>query len=78
MKKQNNFHSKQNFNFSLLSDESLGMLKEYKAWGLKKFMGKEYMGIHRISYIIDSKGVIEKVYEKVKTKTHAKDILNDL
>ena len=78
VKKQNNFHLKQNFNFSLLSDESLEMLKAYKAWGLKKFMGKEYMGIHRISYIVDSKGIIEKVYEKVKTKTHAQDILNDL
>ena len=54
------------------------MLKKYGAWGLKKFMGREYMGINRISYLVDSKGLIEKVYHKVKTKTHALDILNEL
>tara|TARA_Y100000746_G_C15023530_1_gene252266 strand:+ start:180 stop:326 length:147 start_codon:yes stop_codon:yes gene_type:complete len=47
-------------------------------WGLKKFMGREYMGISRITYIIDPSGLIEKVYNKVATKTHAQDILNDL
>lgn len=54
------------------------MLKSYGVWGLKKFMGREYMGISRITYIIDSFGLIEKVYDKVATKTHAQDILNDL
>ena len=62
----------------MLCDESHDMLKAYKAWGLKKFMGREYMGISRITYIIDSGGLIEKVYDKVATKTHAQDILNDL
>ena len=78
IKKQKNFHDKQNFNFSLLSDESHAMLELYGVWGLKKFMGREYMGISRITYIIDSGGLIEKVYDKVATKTHAQDILNDL
>ena len=78
IKKQKNFHDKQNFNFSLLSDESHTMLESYGVWGLKKFMGREYMGISRITYIIDSGGLIEKVYDKVATKTHAQDILNDL
>ena len=54
------------------------MLKDYDVWGKKKFMGREYMGILRITYIIDENGVINKVYEKVKTTSHAKDILNDL
>ena len=78
VKKQKNFHKKQNFNFDLLSDESHSMLKKYGAWGQKKFMGREYMGINRISYLVDSMGLIEKVYDKVKTKTHALDILNEL
>ena len=78
IKKQKNFHQKQNFNFDLLSDEAHTMLKQYGAWGHKKFMGREYMGINRISYLVDSMGLIEKVYDKVKTKTHALDILNEL
>ncbi len=77
VKKQKNFHTKQQFNFSLLSDESHNMLKSYGVWGLKKFMGREYMGISRVTYIVDKTGLIEKVYDKVKTKTHAQDILND-
>ena len=78
VKRQKNFHTKQNFNFDLLSDESHVMLEEYGVWGLKKFMGREYMGISRITYIIDEKGFIASVFEKVKTKTHANDVLNDL
>mgnify|MGYP001407504872 CR=1 FL=1 len=54
------------------------MLEKYGVWGLKKFMGREYMGISRMTYIIDKNGFIEKVYEKVKTMSHAKDILKDL
>ena len=77
-KKQKNFHTKQNFNFDLLSDESHQMLEEYGAWGLKKFMGREYMGINRITYIIDEQGYIASVFDKVKTKTHAIDVLDVL
>jgi len=61
----------------MLCDENHNMLKDYKAWGLKKFMGREYMGIFRITYIIQ-KGEIKQVYDKVKTKSHAEDILNNL
>ena len=78
IKKQNFFHVKQNFNFDLLSDESHAMLESYGVWGLKKFMGREYMGINRVTYIINEDGYIEKVYQKVNTKTHTQDILNDL
>ena len=77
VKRQKNFHTKQQFNFPLLSDESHEMLQSYGVWGLKKFMGREYMGISRVTYIIDQSGLIEKVYDKVQTKTHANDILND-
>ena len=54
------------------------MLSVYGVWGKKKFMGREYMGISRITYIINEEGIIEKVYDKVKTISHAKDILKDL
>ena len=62
----------------MLSDESKEMLKSYKVWALKKFMGKEYMGILRVTYIINKQGKIARVYDKVKTKTHAQDILSDI
>ena len=62
----------------MLCDESHEMLKAYKAWGLKKFMGREYEGIHRITYIINKEGFISNVFEKVNTKSHACDILNVL
>ena len=62
----------------MLSDESHLMLKAYKVWSLKKFMGREYMGINRITYLINKKGIIEKVYDKVKAKTNAADILCDV
>ena len=78
IKKQKNFCDKQNFSFDLLSDESHSMLESYGVWGLKKFMGREYMGISRVTYLINEDGFIEQVYNKVNTKTHAQDILNDL
>ena len=54
------------------------MLEDYGVWGKKKFMGREYMGISRITYIINENGMIEKVYDKVNTKSHASDILDEL
>lgn len=62
----------------MLCDESHEMLKAYKAWGLKKFMGREYDGIHRITYVVSKDGMIKNVFDKVKTKSHACDILNIL
>ena len=62
----------------MLCDENHEMLIAYGVWGKKKFMGREYMGISRMTYVIDEQGIIEKVYEKVKVKSHARDILNDL
>ena len=77
-KKQKKFCEKQKFTYPLLSDETHEMLKDYGVWGKKKFMGREYMGISRTTYIINEIGCIEKVYDKVKTISHAHDILKDL
>ena len=77
-KKQKKFCDKQRFQYPMLCDENHEMLKVYGVWGNKKFMGREYMGISRMTYVIDEHGIIEKVYEKVKVKSHARDVLNDL
>ena len=76
--KQKKFCDKQNFPYPMLCDESHSMLEDYGVWGLKKFMGREYMGISRVTYIISEDGVVEKLYEKVATKSHANDILQGL
>lgn len=54
------------------------MLRAYHAWGKKKLYGRDYEGIHRITYIIDENGRILKTYPRVSTKTHAQDVLEDL
>ena len=76
--KQKKFCEKQNFLFTMLCDESHEMLELYGVWGLKKFMGREYMGISRNTYVIDEKGFISSVFDKVQTKTHANDVLDVL
>ena len=75
--KQTKFVEKYNFQFMMLCDESHDMLEAYKVWALKKFMGREYMGILRVTYIIDQDGKIAKIYDQVKTKTHSQDVLSD-
>ena len=76
--KQKKFCDKQGFQYPLLCDESHEMLEAYGTWGKKKFMGREYMGIFRTTYLIDENGIITVVYDKVNTRSHAQDILNDL
>ena len=76
--KQKKFCDNQEFQYPLLCDEDHEMLKTYGVWGKKKFMGREYMGISRMTYVIDEEGIIIQVYEKVKTISHAKDILDNL
>ena len=78
VKAQKNFCAKQEFPFSLLSDPDKTTIRTYKAIGLKKMYGREYEGIFRVSYLIDEKGVVEKVYAKVKPKEHAQEVLADL
>ena len=72
------FSQKFKLPFPLLADPEKKMIQAYGAWGEKKFMGKTYMGIHRTSFLIDPKGKIAKVYEKVKPDVHAEEILKDL
>ncbi len=64
--------------YKLLADTEKEILKAYGVWGEKKFMGKIYDGIHRTTFIIDGKGIIEKVIIKVKTKYHTAQILEEL
>lgn len=78
VKRQSNFAAKFEFPYPLLSDESGTVVEAFGAWGLKKFMGKEYEGILRSSFLIDEKGTVEQVYAKVKTKTHGEDVLNSI
>ena len=78
VKSQKNFCEKQNFPFSLVSDPDKSTIRKYEAIGMKKMYGREYEGIFRISYLINTDGIIQKVYEKVKPKDHAKEVLNDL
>jgi thioredoxin-dependent peroxiredoxin len=69
------FQERDKLNFSLLSDEDHHVTEAYGAWGLKKFMGKEYMGIMRQSFLVDPKGKISFIMSKVNTKTHHDDVL---
>ena len=64
------FIDKHQLNFSLLSDEDHAIADAFGVWGLKKFMGKEYEGIHRISFLIDEQGQVEHVFDSFKTKDH--------
>ena len=74
-KKQANFRNKFEFPFPLLADEDHTVINSFGVWGPKKFMGKEYDGIHRKTFIIDENGVVDRVIDKVKTKDHAAQIL---
>ncbi|MFC4740801.1 thioredoxin-dependent thiol peroxidase [Flavobacterium ponti] len=74
-KAQTKFIEKYDLPFPLLADEDKSVINAFGVWGPKKFMGKEYDGIHRTTFIINENGIIEEVIEKVKTKEHAAQIL---
>jgi len=74
-KRQQNWINKHELPFPLLADEDKTVIKAFDVWGPKKFMGKEYDGIHRITFVIDGNGIIEDIITKVKTKAHADQIL---
>ena len=78
LKSHDKFRDKYKIKFDLLSDEDLKVLKKYKVWGKKKFMGREYMGINRTTFLIDKKGKIIKIWENVKVKDHAKEVFETL
>lgn len=77
-KKHQNFINKFEFPFSLLADTELETIKAFGIWGLKKFMGKEYEGVHRTTFLIDEEGKITEIFAKVKTKSHADQIFESL
>ena len=74
-KRQQNFVQKHQLPFPLLADENHDVINGFGVWGPKKFMGREYDGIHRTTFVIDGNGIIENVISKVKTKDHASQIL---
>ena len=78
LKSHDKFREKYKIKFDLLADEDIKVLKKYKVWGKKKFMGREFMGIIRTTYLIDKKGKILKVWDNVKVKDHAKEVLETL
>ena len=76
-KAQFKFKEKFDLPFPLLADVDKSVIKAFGVWGPKKFMGKEYDGIHRTTFIIDENGIIENVISDVKTKVHATQILDN-
>lgn len=75
VKTQKKFHEKFSFQYPLLADEAKAVIEKFGVWQLKKFMGREFMGIVRTTFIFDEKGVCTRVIEKVKTKEAARQIL---
>jgi len=78
LKSHDKFREKYKIKFNLLADEEIKVLKKYKVWGKKKFMGREFMGIIRTTFLIDKKGKIIKIWDNVKVKDHAKEVLETL
>ncbi|MCG3730893.1 thioredoxin-dependent thiol peroxidase [Vibrio cincinnatiensis] len=72
------FIARDNLNFTLLSDEDHHVAEQFGVWGEKKFMGKTYDGLHRISFLINEQGIIEQVFDKFKTKDHHQVVLDYL
>ena len=72
------FIDKHDLNFPLLSDEDHAVAEKYGCWGMKKFMGKEFMGLIRTTFIVGKDGKLVKVMDKFKTKSHHEDLLTEL
>ena len=78
LKSHDKFRDKYKIKFDLLADEEMKVHKKYKVWGKKKFMGREFMGVIRSTFLIDKKGKVLKVWNNVKVKDHAKEVLENL
>ena len=78
VKRLTKFAERDELNFHLLSDEDHAIADQFGVWGLKKFMGKEYDGIHRISFLISEDGKVEHIFDKFKTKDHHEVVLSYL
>ena len=76
VKSHDKFSSKFSLPFPLLADEAKELINSFGVWGPKKFMGREYEGIHRLTFVIDENGLIMHVIQKPKTKDHANEILD--
>jgi len=74
-KRQQNFRKKYSFPYPLLADVDKSVINAFGVWGPKKFMGRKYDGIHRVTFVIDENGIIKKVIDKVKAKIHSEQIL---
>ena len=78
LRSHDKFRDKYKIKFDLLADEEIKVLKKYNVWAKKKFMGREFMGIFRTTFLIDKKGKIIKIWNNVKVKDHAKEVLETL
>ena len=78
LKSHKRFKEKYKIKFDLLVDEEIKIIKSYKVWAKKKFMGREFMGVIRSTFLIDPKGKIIKIWDNVKVKDHAKEVLDTL
>jgi peroxiredoxin Q/BCP len=78
VKSHKKFEQKYDLNFTLLADEDKEVVEKYEVWGEKQMMGKKYMGTFRTSFLINPKGEIAKIYEKVDPKKHLTEVLEDL
>ena len=78
MKIHNKFKEKYTIKFDLLADDEVKIVKSYKAWAKKKFMGREFMGVIRSTFLIDPNGKIIKIWDNVKIKDHVKKVLDTL
>ena len=77
-KSHKKFETKYKLPFTLLADTDRSIAEAYGVWGEKKFMGRTYMGVHRTTFLIDEKGKIKKIFEKVKPEDHASEVLEAL
>jgi peroxiredoxin Q/BCP len=78
LKSHHKFKEKYKIKFDLLADDEIKVIKSYKIWAKKKFMGREFMGVIRSTFLIDPKGKIIKIWSNVKVEDHAKEVLDTL
>ena len=78
IKSHNKFKEKYQIKFDLLADDELKILKIYKVWAKKQFMGREFMSVIRTTFLIDPNGKIIEIWNNVKVKNHAKEVLDTL
>ena len=74
-KKHKKFEDKYELPFTLIADPTHAIIDKYGVWGKKQLYGREYMGLHRTTFLIDEKGIIKKIFLKPRSKQHAEDIL---